>query len=200
VKLERWAGWALAAILSSCSAEPLKASPSAAVVLVLDASGSMAGMPIDFLKESRLAAAKEVGSNDFIGILAFNAEARWVVPLGPGGRDAAEAIGALKAEGPSDLGRALAETRRGFKANGSRKGVLVISDGDTSPGDFETIVREMRSDGVAFTAVCVGSAPKFDAALMSQIAGWGDGRFIFTQSFKHVPKILVHETRHLLRP
>jgi Ca-activated chloride channel homolog len=200
MKVSRAAAVSLAALLASCSAGPRREPASAAVVVVPDASRSMAGKAFDSLKEAALAATKEIGADDLIGILAFNAEARWAVPLGPGGGDAAEAIGALKAEGPSDLGRALAEARRGLKGNGSRKRVLLLSDGDTSPGDLETLVQEMKGEGTVITAVCVGSAPKFDAALMSRIADWGGGRFLFTHSFKNVPQIVVHETRRMLLP
>jgi Ca-activated chloride channel homolog len=197
MKVSRWAAVSLAALLASCSAGPRGEPAPAAVVLVLDASGSMAGKTFDSLKEACLAATKEVGSDSFIGILAFNAEPRWAVC------DAAQAIGALKAEGPSLLLRALQEARRGLQAlvpAGARKRVLLVSGGDTTHGDFESLLGEMRTEGSSVTAVCVGSAPNFDAALMSQIADWGSGRFIFTHGFKNVPKLVAHETRHMLLP
>ncbi|HEX7899712.1 MAG TPA: VWA domain-containing protein [Planctomycetota bacterium] len=182
-------------------------APAAAVLFVVDRSGSMAGPPIEIVKRSCVQSAKTLSPRDLMAVIAFDRDPDWILEFTEGDRHEyiESRVSRLMAGGFTSIYPALAEARRAFRADPrarrcSAKHVILLSDGDTSPGDFETLVREMRADGIAVTAVCVGSAPKFDAPLMSQIADWGGGRFIFTHSFKDVPKVFLQEVKQILGP
>ena len=56
-----------------------------ALVLVIDSSGSMAGEKIAWAKAAAAAAAEMLGRRDFIGVVAFDTEYRWIVPLARNG-------------------------------------------------------------------------------------------------------------------
>jgi Ca-activated chloride channel family protein len=173
----------------------------------VDKSGSMAGPPIEIVKAACIESAKTLTGKDLVAVLAFDARPRWVLEFTEGDRHEyiQDRTSRIFADGFTAIYPALLESRRAFLADGrarrcSAKHVILLSDGDTAPGDFETLVREMRKEGVTVTAICVGQAPKFDAALMSQIAFWGGGRFIFTHSYKNVPKLFMQEVNQVLGP
>ena len=62
-------------------------------MLVIDSSGSMAGEKIDWAKAAAVAAAEMLGRRDYIGVVAFDSEARWIVPLRGTARPAGPAHG-----------------------------------------------------------------------------------------------------------
>lgn len=182
-------------------------APALAVVFVVDRSGSMAGPPIEIVKRSCVQSVKALSGKDLAAVIAFDRQPEWILEFTEGDRHdyIDNRVSRVIASGFTSIYPALAEARRAFRADPrarrcSAKHVILLSDGDTSPGDFETLVREMRAEGITVTAVCVGSAPKFDAPLMSQIADWGGGQFIFTHSFKDVPKVFLTEILRVLGP
>lgn len=182
-------------------------APAAAVLFVVDRSGSMAGPPMEIVKRSCITSSKNLTQKDLMGVIAFDRNPDWILEFTEGDRHEyiENRVSRLIASGFTSIYPALAEARRAFKADPrarrcSAKHVILLSDGDTAPGDFETLVREMRAEGISVTAVCVGSAPKFDAALMSQIADWGGGRFLFTHSYKNVPKVFMDEIDRVIGP
>lgn len=171
-----------------------------ALLLVVDKSGSLAGDPMDHVKQACLAANKMLRSGDFIGVLAFDTKPRWVVPLGRAGNEARfrDLIGRLHADGGTDIYPALAEALRAFGsdpyARSARiKRIVLFSDGVTIPADFEGIIKLLAQNGVAVSTICVGS-DDFNAPLMSRIAEWGGGRFIFADSTKKLPQFFSGET------
>lgn len=182
-------------------------APAVAVLFVVDKSGSMAGPPIEIVKAAVVESSKTLTPKDLVGVIAFDAKPRWILEFTEGGRTdyVQDRVGRLFADGFTSIYPGLAEARRAFQADGraqrcSAKHVVLLSDGDTAPGDFETLALQMRAEGISITAVCVGSAPKFEPALMSQIADWGGGRFIFTTSFKNIPMLFAQEVARVLGP
>ena len=180
--------------------------PTAAVLLVVDKSGSMAGDPIRHVRESCLAVGKALKPEDSIGVIAFDGKPRWVVPFSRVGEAGSlrAALGRLDAEGGSALYPALAEALRVFQADPRArsarvKHVLLLSDGVTVPADFETVVRALAREGVTVSTVCVG-VDAFDAPLLSRIASWSGGRFLFVDGAAKLPNVVVQETRRALRP
>ena len=49
--------------------------------MVIDKSGSMAGPKIAACKLAAIAAAKVLGPHDYIGVVAFDVDAYWIVPV-----------------------------------------------------------------------------------------------------------------------
>ncbi len=179
-------------------------APTAALLLVVDKSGSMAGQNIEIVKEACIAAAKALSKRDLIGVLAFDQRPRWVLEFTEADRKdyVEERVLRLLADGGTHIQPALIEAFRAFEMDGrarrcALKHVVLLSDGDTPAADFETVVRAMAAEGITVSTVCVAAA-RFDATLMGQIAAWGNGRFKFTNSFKNVPELIVNETRRLV--
>jgi len=182
-------------------------APTLAILFVVDKSGSMAGNNIALVKEACLATAKTLTAKDLVGVLAFDVKPKWVLEFTDADRQSyiEDRVMRLFADGGTHIYPALVESLRAFKADprartASVKHAILLSDGDTLPADYETVVREMAQEGITVTSVCVGSAPKFDAPLMSQIAAWGKGRFFFTNSFRKVPQLFLDDVQSVLGP
>jgi Mg-chelatase subunit ChlD len=182
-------------------------APTLALLFVVDKSGSMAGNNIALVKEACLATSKTLTARDVVGVLGFDVKPKWVLEFTDADRQdyIEDRVMRLFADGGTHIYPALVETLQAFKTdprarNASIKHAILLSDGDTLPADFETVVRQMAEEGITVTSVCVGSAPKFDAPLMSQIATWGKGRFLFTSSFRKVPQLFLDDVRKILGP
>lgn len=180
-------------------------APVVALLFIVDKSGSMAGNNITLVKEACIESAKTLTPKDVVGVLAFDAAPKWILEFAEADRREyiEDRVLRLYADGGTNIQPALVEALRMFQADprARRAGVkhaVLLSDGDTQPADFDTVVRQMADAGITVTAVCVGSAPKFDALLMRRIASAGKGRFLFTNSFKNVPRIFTDETRQVL--
>lgn len=180
-------------------------APSLAILFVVDKSGSMAGLSIALVKEAVLASVETLTPKDVVGVLAFDARPRWILEFTEADRRAyiRERVLRLFADGGTHIYPALVEALRAFQSDPRARRcavrhIVLLSDGDTAPADFETVVREIAEAGITVSTVCVGSSGKFDATLMSQIASAGRGRFLFTNTFRRVPQIFVQETRQVL--
>src|SRR5438552_4373253 len=60
-----------------------KETPSLAMVLVIDKSGSMGGQNIEMAKDAAKAAVELLGPKDKVGVIAFEGETFWVCEVQP---------------------------------------------------------------------------------------------------------------------
>src|SRR5713101_8263240 len=72
------------------------------------------------------------------------------------------------------------------------KHVIILTDGISSPGDFEGIAANMAAARITCTTVAVGDDA--DQKLLEQIAKIGNGRFYYTDDPGNVPQIFTRET------
>jgi Ca-activated chloride channel family protein len=180
--------------------------PSLAVTYVLDRSGSMGSKSqgeekIDIAKKATMTTTSLLNSLDRIGVLAFDDEANWVVPLTEIGnrRPIADRLRSLGAGGSTDLALALDEAVRVMSAQPAKvKHLIVLSDGltgiDTDFSDFEEKITE---HGITVSTVALGHDA--NQGLMSRLALMGRGRFYFMDDAHKVSRIFTSETMVLSR-
>jgi len=175
--------------------------PRLALVIVTDKSGSMGGMvptgenKLDVVKSAALSVLEVLNPFDRVGLLAFDADTEWTVPLTEAQNRAeiAADLATLQPGGGTVLYPALEEaylTLAGIEA--AVKHVIVLSDGLTNPGEFERLVRVMRAAKITVSTVAVGDDA--DRDLMAAIAQWAGGRTYATQDPRNVPSIFMTET------
>ena len=117
-----------------------------------------------------------MNEKDLIGVLAFDPLPYRVVPPQPvENRIAiASSIASLTAEGGTNLASALAAAYESLRdVEASLKHLIVLSDGRSTPGDFEALTCNLRGAGITVSTVGIGRDA--DRELLAQIAEWGDG-------------------------
>ena len=181
------------------------ALPTVAIVLIIDTSGSMDAFGSELAKEEL---AKEIGASvtdllgehDQIGVITFNQDFQWLVPLTEARQRARilDQISRLKAGGGTILYppmRSAWEHLRGSPAK--IRHVIVLSDGLTDPGDFRGIATAMAQNKVTLSTVAIGGDA--DLELMRNLARWGGGRAYVAKDLYSVPKIFTAEALMAMR-
>lgn len=143
------------------------AAPARAVardlVLLLDTSGSMSGMPLDRARRVALELVAHLDEGDRLEMIAFSsAPVRWKrspVPANERARaDASKWLEALQAGGGTEMGGAVVEALAPIREDSHRQ-VVLVTDGEIG---FEqevcTAVRDRLPDGSRLHTVGVGSA------------------------------------------
>jgi Mg-chelatase subunit ChlD len=172
-----------------------------ALVLVIDSSGSMSGPKIAWSKAAAIAASQMLGKRDYLGVVSFDSEARWIVPVQRNGtplRTQAR-IDRLGAGGGTNMMPALEQAYRAIHgANASLKHVVVLTDGQTPKEGYQSLVTTMRGRGITTTGVAIGNDA--DRVLLSDIGRRGGGRFYHVLSPNAIPRIFMREARRVAMP
>ena len=174
--------------------EKKKETPSLAMVLVIDKSGSMGGIKIELAKEAARATVL-LGPRDKIGVIAFDGSPFWITEM----HDASDKqfisnqVGSITAGGGTNLYPALQQAYFALTETTAKlKHVIVLSDGHSQPGDWYGIASSMHSERITISTVGIGSGA--DMNMLGDLAKWGGGRDYFTQDPYNVPQIFAKET------
>jgi uncharacterized membrane protein/uncharacterized protein YegL len=175
--------------------EKEKEKPSLAMVLVIDKSGSMGGEKMELAKTAASSAAELLGRSDKLGVIAFEGEMYWVAELQPASNKASiiDAISRIEAGGGTTMYPALEEANAALAGTVAKlKHIICLTDGISSPGDFEGIAQTMVGNRITLTTVGVGEGA--DERLLEDLAKIGHGRYYFTADPAAVPQIFAKET------
>ena len=184
---------------------PAAPRPPANVALVLDTSGSMAGEPIEVLRDAAAGFLDALADGDRVTIVAFGSRARLVlaptVLSAEARREAKTRLHELRAEGTTDLAgglqMALHSMGRAARQDPLDR-IVLLSDG--VPNDAHAIVGladQARSHGTSIT--CLGLGLEFDESLLGQIAQRSGGQFHFLESPHEVAALLSQEVLEIER-
>lgn len=175
--------------------EKKKETPSLAMVLVIDKSGSMGGIKIELAKEAARATVELLGPRDKLGVIAFDGSPFWVSEM----HDASDKlyisnqVGSITAGGGTNLYPALQQAYFALTETTAKlKHVIVLSDGHSQQGDWYGIATSMHSERITISTVGIGSGA--DMNMLGDLAKWGGGRDYFTQDPYNVPQIFAKET------
>jgi uncharacterized membrane protein len=195
-----YAGTDLEAVLPvSMDVRHRVAIPSMAVILVVDASGSMGSFggetaKVDLAKEAAQAVVDLLGERDLIGVIAFDQDPHWLVrPVEAGRREQIlSQVSRITAGGGTNLYPALQEALLALKRVDAKvKHVIILSDGQTDPGDFERLIARMARAKITVSSVAIGGDA--DREIMRDFAAWGGGRYYFTRDLYSIPQIVTAE-------
>lgn len=175
--------------------------PSLSLAMIVDKSGSMGGYTegeqtkLDLVKEAAYSAVEILNPYYKVGVLAFDADFEWTVPMTEAGfrNRIRQDLYGLEAGGGTNLFEALQEGYEKLRQTASAvKHIIVLSDGLTNVGDFPGLIRRAVEARITISTVAVGTDA--DRQLMSDIAAWGGGRSYYTDEMKNVPRIFASET------
>ncbi len=159
-------------------------SKNAAVLLVIDISGSTGDLTGDAVKlgiEKGLAnqVIDGLGVDDFIGVIAFNNVPHTIVPLSryPDNSKAKDTISRLTYGGTTHLSPALSAAFDMVRTFDGGKNVIVISDGITADSDAAlNVAGSMAEVGINIHTIGVGMDT--DEAFMQKLAAKGNGIYL----------------------
>jgi uncharacterized membrane protein len=193
-------------------------TPTVALLVVLDRSGSMAaaiaGQPkIALANQGAIFAMELLKPRDLFGLSAVDTRTFQVVPLERVGSRAgiAERIRAVSAGGGgifvfTALADAFAQMRG---AEAKLKHVILFSDaadaeekvagemgaeGAVSGGSALDLAGVMAAEGITTSVVALGAASDRDTAFLQDLAARGNGRFYLTGDALALPQIFTSET------
>lgn len=180
--------------------EKEKETPSMAMALVIDKSGSMSGVPIELARQAAKATVELLGPRDKICVIGFDSQPFIASELAPAtdvGR-IQDAIDSIRAGGGTSMYPAMAEGQRMLAAAGTRiRHMILLTDGQSTPGDFEGISEDMAASGITVSSVAMGGGAARD--LLRRIAEIGNGRYYETMDPSTVPQIFTKETMEVSR-
>jgi len=206
--LVMWLDLALvAAITASCSSPqaakpdaPPKATPAArpkprvapaplppgaetTLCIAIDTSGSMDARLLEEVRAGVLGAARALGRNDRMAVIAFGDKAVVALPVSLAGDQEAiaAALDGLAAGGHTMLfeGLALSYAVAAEQKTPVRHVVLVTDGLSSDDGKWLDLVNAMTAEGITVSTVGIGLA--VDAPKLARLAEWGKGRYWLAQ-------------------
>ncbi len=197
--------------------------PSVAEALLVDVSGSMAachcqsggfgsvergGMAgqeggvnkTDISKEAVARAIDALEADDTVGVLAFNTQSSWVIPLQKLPSDAVvdEGLAKLHPEGGTAVPQAVREAIAGLKDTDARlRHIVLFSDGFTEDMALVEVAEEAAAEGITLSVVGTGEGT---GEVLEEMAAAGGGRYYPGRDLSSIPDILVSEVQFVARP
>ncbi|MBR0237166.1 MAG: VWA domain-containing protein [Thermoguttaceae bacterium] len=192
-----WHGTTLEELMPvECIPQEKQPRQSLALVLVLDRSESMIeGNAIELSKEAARRALEVLDPTDELGILTYEDNYEWNVPLTQvSDKDAITAkIDAIKAQGRTNLYPALNRACQALDESFSDlKHIIVLTDGVSQPGDFEDLAKQIASKGITMSTVAVGE--EADPKILSDLARRCKGSTYICKNPEELPAIFTLET------
>ena len=175
--------------------EKEREKPSLAMVLVIDKSGSMGGQKVELAKDAAKAAVELLGPRDSVGVIAFDGSSYWVSELRSAGDKGRilDQISTIEASGGTNMYPPMEDAYRALlSASAKLKHCIMLTDGISSPGDFEGLAAEMAASRMTVTTVAMGQGAS--EQLLEDIARIGGGRYYFCDDPQSVPQVFAKET------
>ena len=181
---------------------PLEMTPeqkkeSLALMLVVDASGSMANyigpdQKIQLALEGVRASIRALDDEDRVGVIAFAAKIRMDHPPTTAHEEIFREVGKLRPSSGTKMYPALEKAYERLQTvDAKQKHILLLSDGK-SEGDFILLAKRIATDKMTLSTIAIGDA---DRTLMKAIAEAGGGGYRDVQNISELPKIMADEVR-----
>lgn len=180
-----------------------------AIVLVLDASGSMsAAVGGSFQSQQEIAnsaaaiAAKSLGAADLVGVIEFSNRGDWVRELGPNNdpEGTTSAIESIAPGGGTNLPPALAMAREALvNTEAAVKHIIVLSDGQSQgAAHLPEMCAELATQDINVSTISVGDFA--DTETMFAMAERGGGVHYPVTNPSVLPRIFVRAVRIVRDP
>jgi len=181
--------------------------PSAALVIILDRSGSM-GCPVkgsprcqqELANEAAVLALKSVLPQDHIGVVAFDSQADWVVSLqrNHSPQRVSKMIRKIGPGGGTVIYPALELAYKALVSLGSSaavKHVILLTDGQSHDGPYDQLMANMRRNRITLSTIGVGDG--VNDQLLHRLANGTDGRYYPVRNPNMLPRVFFRETKVL---
>lgn len=181
--------------------------PSGALVIVIDRSGSMEASEsgttltnLQLAKQSARESAQTLFPQDYIGVIAFDSSAHWIVKLQKRGDGKAidQSIGSLQAGGGTNMYEGLKAAYRALapltERDAAIRHIILLTDG-YSEGDFQQdglpLAQQLKQAGITLSTVGVGSSA--DHQTLGQLSHIAGGQHHQITNPAMLPQIFIKE-------
>lgn len=184
--------------------------PSAAIIFVLDSSGSMSSSVLggmrsqqDIANEGTALAIETLDKEDLVGVIEFSSAYRVVIPLAKNSNPSANAdlVRGISSDGGTNMFPAIARAESMLNGVDAKvKHVIVLSDGRSS-GSAATgfqLAERMRASDITISTIAVGD--RVESAVLEEIAVRGGGTFHRVVDPMVLPRVFVKEVRVVRKP
>ena len=208
-----WKGSPVAAILPVDVDPPRQLRlPTAALVLVLDKSGSMnqgvAGARASqqtIANEGAALAIESLRSDNLVGVVTFDMMAYTLVPLqtNENPKAIADKVRDITADGGTNLEPALMRAHEMLTSPAAqgvlRKRIVFLTDGRSGTNEgLEEIARQLASDDIQLTTIAVGD--EADHEILARLAEVGGGSFYPVRDPRILPRVLIDSVQVINKP
>ena len=177
--------------------EKEKEKPSLGMVIVIDKSGSMSGDKIEMAKSAARSAVELLGNRDQMAVLAFDGDTYVISEMQSASNKGkiTDEIARIEASGGTTMYPAMEMAFEVLNSTSAKlKHIIMLTDGVSSPGDFEGMAQQMVAAKMTVSTVAVGGDGSTDTELLETIARVGKGRYYLTEDPAQVPQIFAKET------
>ncbi len=178
---------------------------ASAFCVVLDKSGSMGGAPLESAKAAAALAVRHLRPNDWFSLVAFDSEARTIIPMQASRHKRAWAahIQGLQAGGSTNLTGGWMLGRDQLRAAPPEAGrrLLLLSDGHLNEGIIEPdavqsiVLAGLQADRIR--TACLGFGDSYNEDLLAQLSRTTHGEFYDANSAEKFPAIFASELEGL---
>jgi uncharacterized membrane protein len=184
-------------------------SPAAAVMIVIDCSGSM-GFPVGGSRRSKqaitndgaAAAVRSLDKTDLVGVVIFNNEPEVLIPLSANSQPerSAAVIQRIQPDGGTNVPPALEVAANQLRAaRAETKHIIVLSDGRSQNKEvLPSLAQSIAADGIRISTIAVGDDA--DGPTMSKMASVGGGVYYRVVDPNLLPRIFVKAVRVVRTP
>jgi len=178
--------------------KPLTPDKPTALVLVLDKSQSMTGPKIEMARAAARDSLVTLRETDRIGVVAFNDDFRWIVPM----RAAinlpriAELITSINADGGTRIYPPLKsafDMIRGEQV--TSRHIIMLTDGVSPPGDMPSLLKDAADQHITISTVGIGA--DVNPEILKTIASETGGRSYFVEDLETLPQVVSGEAKKL---
>ncbi len=196
-----WSGSTLERLLPvRMDSDNRKENPSVALVLVIDRSGSMSGLPIEMAKAACSATVSTLEPNDLIEVIAFDSQPERYVRMQPARfRSRIESdISRIQPGGGTEIFRSLDMAYQDISVvQARRKHVILLTDGAAPTEGITELAQAMLAESITVTSVGLGEQAKNE--LLKQIADAGGGRYHAVPDANSLPRVFAREAEFVAR-
>jgi secreted protein with Ig-like and vWFA domain len=169
---------------------------SAAVILVIDTSGSMSGSPIAMAREAAQASVAVLQPDDLVEVINFDSSPRRLFMMQKAKNQMMinSFIAKLRSGGGTDIVKALDLAYRDISpVQAKKKHIVLLTDGQSSTAGIDQILQNASSEGITISTIGLGASVQ--RSFLEKIANATGGKASFTNDAKNLPRLFMREMR-----